>query len=512
MNIEKEDYKDKILDLDFNEILNKYCINNEYSEEIIDEINNFKNFKIPEQEYRNRKDLRNLFTVTMDSLTAKDFDDAYSLELIDGIFNLYVHIADVSYFVQKDSLLDKDALSRGNSYYLGPWVVHMLPPILSENLCSLKENEDRLTITCELKIDNQGKIINYDIYRSIINVDKRIPYEIGNQILKEKKDENYAFLKLSTKLQEILYKSRINKGSLQFDFPDYYFIFKDSYIVPSEIVRYERGICERVIEEFMLCANKVIAIQGSKLKNFIYRIHDKPEKNNFMHQNFNEFKNDFTHKQLNYILSAVKNTDRQYAIESMILKSLKKANYDNKNIGHFGLNFEKYTHFTSPIRRYSDLVVHRLILKEKYSNDELKKISILTSLKEQIAIKAEEDYNKIKNAHFLKKFLLKNFDVIVVGIIPKGIFCRIEKYGCEGLLSSKKLKEKGYLYNKKLNSFESGEKRDIIKIGSHLNLILIKADPKNGFIDFSFDNKIKRIKGEKKQKKRRYSGRHDTID
>ncbi|MEJ5272992.1 MAG: RNB domain-containing ribonuclease, partial [Spirochaetota bacterium] len=441
-------------DPDFIHIINKFGINQDFSDEVKKEVESFNSFSISEFEYKKRRDLRNLFTITMDSISAKDFDDAYSLEFQNNIWTLWVHIADVSYFVKKDSKLDKEAQERGNSYYLGPWVVHMLPPIFSENLCSLKENEDRLAVTCEIKLDSKGSIISYEIYRSIINVDVRIPYEIGNRILEEKKNNNqkFEFLNLSQKLQKILFNNRINEGSLNFDFPDYIFIFKDNYIIPTDIIRYERGICERIIEEFMLCANKVIAIAGSKLNSFIFRIHDKPDEISLNNKNI-EISNKLTHEKINEVLKNFKNTDKQFAIESMILKSLKRANYDNKNIGHFGLNFEKYTHFTSPIRRYSDLVTHRLILGEKYSSAELKQISIITSITEQIANSAEEEYNKIKNAHFLKKYLKNKFSVNVVGIIPKGVFCRIDKYGCEGLLSSNELKKKGYTYNKKLNFF-----------------------------------------------------------
>jgi len=278
------------LDPDFSKIVEKYNINVDYNENIRKEILKYENFKIQDDEISKRIDLRNLFTITMDSLSAKDFDDAYSLEFKNNIFTLWVHIADVSFFVEKDSALDKEACLRGNSYYLGPWVVHMLPAILSENLCSLKENEDRLAVTCEIKLDSEGKTLSHQIYRSVINVNKRIPYEIGNEILKEKKDPNYEFLNLSYKLQKILFQKRINKGSLQFDFPDYYFIFEGSYITPKDIVRYERGICERIIEEFMLCANRIIAVEGSKLKSFIYRIHDKPEKYFESHTNLKEYK------------------------------------------------------------------------------------------------------------------------------------------------------------------------------------------------------------------------------
>ncbi|MCR4421101.1 MAG: RNB domain-containing ribonuclease [Exilispira sp.] len=508
-------------DPDFIKIISKYGINIEFGEEVKKEIEVLQDFKIPEIEFNKRKDLRTLFTITMDSINAKDFDDAYSLKYENNLWTLWVHIADVSYFVKKDSHLDKIAQKRGNSYYLGPNVVHMLPPILSENLCSLKENEDRLAVTCEMQLDENGSIIRYDIYRSIINVKARIPYEIGNQILnetKDERDEKYSFLLLSQKLQKILFDNRINDGSLNFDFPDYIYFFKDDYIIPFDIIRYERGICERIIEEFMLCANKVIATAGSKLSSFIYRIHDKPDEVSSRQKDL-EISNKLTHKKINEILKTFKNTDKQFAVETMILKSLKRANYDNKNIGHFGLNFEKYTHFTSPIRRYSDLVTHRLVLGEKYDTKELKQISILTSITEQIANSAEEEYSKIKNAHFLKRYLKSLFKVSVVGVIPKGVFCRIEKYGCEGLLSFKELKEKGYTYNKKLNIFENVRTKKVIKIGTNLELFLIRSDPKNGFIDFGFNNdtnkkmktdKGKRKNGKKNQKKRRHSSRYDT--
>ncbi len=528
----KEEKKIKNLehpDPDFISIISKYDINIEFSEEVIKEVEILQDFAIPKEEYSKRKDLRHLFTITMDSINAKDFDDAYSLKYENNIWTLWVHIADVSYFVKKDSKLDKEAQKRGNSYYLGPNVVHMLPAVLSENLCSLKEKEDRLAVTCEMQLDKDGSIIKYDIYRSIINVNARIPYEIGNQILDEKKDEGdekYRFLLLSQKLQTILFNNRISDGSLNFDFPDYIYIFKDNYIVPSDILRYERGICERIIEEFMLCANKVIATAGSKLNSFIYRIHDKPDEVSPKSRDL-EISDKLTHKKINEILKTFKNTDKQFAVETMILKSLKRANYDNKNIGHFGLNFEKYTHFTSPIRRYSDLVTHRLVLGEKYDAKELKQISILTSITQQIANSAEEEYNKIKNAHFLKKYLKNLFKVSVVGVIPKGVFCRIEKYGCEGLLSFKKLKEKGYIYNKKLNIFENIRNKKTIKIGTNLELFLIRSDPKNGFIDFDFNKdinenketnkKMKTEKGKRKndkknQKKRRHSSRYDSTN
>ncbi|MFN3411028.1 MAG: RNB domain-containing ribonuclease [Exilispira sp.] len=501
----------KNIDPDFDYIIDKYKLKIDFNDDIYKELNLINYNEILKTEIKYRKDLRNLFTITMDSLNAKDFDDAYSLKYEDERWHLFVHIADVAYFVRKNSILDKEAFERGNSYYLGPWVIHMLPPVLSENFCSLKENEDRLTVTCEIKLDKYGNIVDYSIYRSIINVNKRIPYEIGNKILKEKNDPVYNFLHLSVKLKDILYLKRIEEGSLNFDFPDYILVFKDSYIIPFDIIRYERGDCERIIEEFMLCANKVIATYGSKLNNFLFRIHERPD--SYSSRNKKIISNQrLTHKELNSILNEFKNTDKQFAIERMILKSLKRANYDNKNIGHFGLNFKKYTHFTSPIRRYADLITHRLIFKEKYSDDELKKISIMTSIKEQIAASAEEEYFKIKNAHFMKKYLNQSFEVSVTGIISKGVFCRIDRYGCEGLLAAKLLEEKGYLYNKKKQIYENKNNKKDISLGTKLNLILIKSDSKKGFIDFSFNKIGKRNKDEKIKKKRRNTGRHDTFN
>ena len=229
-----------ILDPDFSMVTSLYGIKVGFSEECLHEMSVYKNFEIPEKEYQERKDLRDIFTITMDSLSAKDFDDAFSLQKEGNDFRLWVHIADVSYFVRKGSITDKEALERGNSYYLGPWAVPMLPPVLSLYQCSLMEGCERLSITCEILLDNKGKVLDSSIYRSIIRVDKKVPYEIGNLILENKNHELYEFLSLSAKLYKILYDARVKTGSLLFDLPEYDYYFEGDYLVPKAIIKYDK--------------------------------------------------------------------------------------------------------------------------------------------------------------------------------------------------------------------------------------------------------------------------------
>lgn len=513
-----------ILDPDFSMVTSLNGIKVGFSEESLKEMSVYKNFEIPEKEYQERKDLRDIFTITMDSLSAKDFDDAFSLQKEGNDFRLWVHTADVSYFVKKGSITDKEALERGNSYYLGPWVVPMLPPVLSLYQCSLMEGKERLSITCEILLDNKGKVLDSSIYRSIIRVDKKVPYEIGNLILENKNHELYEFLSLSAKLYKILYDTRVKTGSLLFDLPEYDYYFECDYLVPKAIIKYDRGICERIIEEFMLLTNKLIAKFGSKSDLFLFRIHEKPSMKST--ENLKKtlaslgYKSSGTmdHNRINKLLNEIRGSDIQNTVETLVLRSLTTANYDKTNKGHFGLNFEKYTHFTSPIRRYADLTIHRRVLQilereknaidskdSEISNEEMINIALITSYREKIATDAELMYQKYKNARYIQNYIGHTFKATVVNIISKGVFCKIDDFGIDGLLPKEHLQKCGFCYDKNKNCYikASGKTKSNIKkigLGTSLNVIVSRVITNKGLVDYKLYNIKEELSTKSKEK------------
>ena len=488
--------------MDILQIVYEHNINEIFPKEVIEEVNNIKD-EVLEKDYKNRKDLRNDEIFTIDGDDAKDFDDAVSIKILDnGNYKLGVHIADVSNYVKPDSKLNEEAFNRGNSVYLIDRVIPMLPHKLSNGICSLNEGVDRLTVTCDMEIDTKGKIINYDIYESVINSKKRMTYKEVNRIL-----ENNEFisgyesfidsLNKMFELSKIIRKSKIQKGYIDFDIDEPY-IEVDEAGKPIEIKVRDRGVGEKLIEDFMIITNETIASYVFWLKYpFIYRVHGIPKEEkieNFLslirslgHTIKGSTKN-ITPKFIQQVLDSLKESDDFEIISSLGLRSMQKAVYSPENIGHFGLASEIYTHFTSPIRRYSDLVIHSLLkgyLKNNFEN-KMGNLSIICehiSTKERDAIECERDVNDMKMAEYMMNHIGEEYEGMISGLIPSGIFVRLPNL-IEGFVHVSELGEDYFVLNEATQMFIGKDKGKKYKLGDKLKVKVANASKEERTIDF----------------------------
>ncbi|NLV90213.1 MAG: ribonuclease R, partial [Tenericutes bacterium] len=488
--------------MDILQIVYEHNINEIFPKEVIEEVNNIKD-EVLEKDYKNRKDLRNDEIFTIDGDDAKDFDDAVSIKILDnGNYKLGVHIADVSNYVKPDSKLNEEAFNRGNSVYLIDRVIPMLPHKLSNGICSLNEGVDRLTITCDMEIDTKGKIINYDIYESVINSKKRMTYKEVNRIL-----ENNEFisgyesfidsLNKMFELSKIIRKSKIQKGYIDFDIDEPY-IEVDEAGKPIEIKVRDRGVGEKLIEDFMIITNETIASYVFWLKYpFIYRVHGIPKEEkieNFLslirslgHTIKGSTKN-ITPKFIQQVLDSLKESDDFEIISSLGLRSMQKAVYSPENIGHFGLASEIYTHFTSPIRRYSDLDIHSLLkgyLKNNFEN-KMGNLSIICehiSTKERDAIECERDVNDMKMAEYMMNHIGEEYEGMISGLIPSGIFVRLPNL-IEGFVHVSELGEDYFVLNEATQMFIGKDKGKKYKLGDKLKVKVANASKEERTIDF----------------------------
>ncbi|MCX7679127.1 MAG: VacB/RNase II family 3'-5' exoribonuclease [Spirochaetes bacterium] len=454
--------------------------------------------EIIERELPGRKDYRNLFTITIDGATAKDFDDALSLEEEGNLLRLYVHIADVSSFVKKGSALDKEALLRGNSYYIGDRVVPMLPEILSNEYCSLKEGVDRLTLSAELLFDKDGTILHSSFHRGIINVNKRLTYDEADEIITRKeKSELKALLTKLDSFTRILKEKRMAHGRIDLNIPNEELVYRHGEI--SDILFGKRLISHRIIEESMLSANQA----ASKLLReagipTLYRIHEAiSEEKLFALVNF--FKTlglKFNTKvsvgtALQQIIDASSGKEYEHVVNLIILRSFMQAYYGTNPIGHFGLGFRDYTHFTSPIRRYSDLVVHRCIKallngeKPPYGSNKLDEIGEKTSMAERIQMKAERDYLKLKSCRLLFEKKGEIFDVIITGVSRVGLSVSLIDKPIEGLVPLWTLTDDHYLVNEDEFTVVGKRLGRRFRIGDKVRARLSAVDLNTLHIDFT---------------------------
>ncbi len=509
--IEGSNYQGKIIKIlghkndpgmDILQIVYEHNINEIFPKEVIDEVNNIKE-EVLEIDYINRKDLRKEEIFTIDGDDAKDFDDAVSIKILDnGNYKLGVHIADVSNYVKPNSKLNEEAFNRGNSVYLIDRVIPMLPHKLSNGICSLNEGVDRLTVTCDMEIDLTGKIINYDIYESVINSNKRMTYKEVNRILENNENingyENYVdSLKMMFELSKIIRNSKIKKGYIDFDIDEPY-IEVDESGKPTEIKVRERGVGEKLIEDFMIVTNEAIASYVFWLGYpFIYRVHGIPKEEkieNFLslirslgHIIKGKNKN-ITPKFIQQVLDSLKDSEDFEIISSLGLRSMQKAVYSPVNIGHFGLASEIYTHFTSPIRRYSDLAIHSL-LKGYINNNFENKIGNLNiicehiSTKERDAIECERDVNDMKMAEYMMNHIGEEYEGMISGLIPSGIFVRLPNL-IEGFIHVSELGEDYFVLNESTQMFVGKDKGKKYKLGDKLKVKVANASKEERTIDF----------------------------
>jgi ribonuclease R len=422
---------------------------------------------IPAKEISRRKDLRNVLTFTIDPIDARDFDDALSIQpLENGNTEIGVHIADVSFYVQENNDLDKEAQKRANSVYLVDRVVPMLPEKLSNIVCSLRPNEDKLCFSVLFEINQKGEVINHSFTETIIHSDHRYTYEEVQEIIEGKDDKHRENVLYLDKIAKILRKKRLKEGALNFSSEELRFVLNQKG-EPVEVIQKTSKDAHKLIEEFMLLANKYVALfmgKGKEKNLFVYRIHDKPDQGKM--EQFNVFIQQFGQhvetadpkkigQSINKLLENVENQSYFSIIQSMAIRSMAKAEYNTQNIGHYGLGFPFYTHFTSPIRRYADLIVHRL-LKEKLSKitnnqgNHLSEVCKHLSRMERKAVEAERESNKYFQTVFVSDKKGEIFDGKISGLTEYGIFVRMAGNYCEGMVPLHTIKgERFYFDNEK---------------------------------------------------------------
>lgn len=427
---------------------------------------------IPKEEYERRRDLRDIKMVTIDGEDAKDLDDAVSIEILEnGNFKLGVHIADVSHYVKDKSSLDKEALKRGNSVYLIDRVIPMLPKKLSNGVCSLNPKVDRLALSCFMEIDKEGKVIDHEIMESIIKTNERMTYTDVTKILRDKDEDTikkyeylYEDFRNMEKLFEILNKRRYKRGSIDFEFEEAK-ITLDENGKPIDIKPYERAVSNRIIEEFMLVCNETVAEHMFWLNTpFVYRVHEDPDEEKLA--NFNIFLHNLGYyikntsevhpRTLQEILEKVKGEKEENIVSRLLLRSMMKAKYSPECLGHFGLAAKYYCHFTSPIRRYPDLIIHRIIkeaLKGPLSEKREKKLrkAVDTASKqasdtERVAIEAEREVDDLKKAEYMAERIGEEFNGIISSVTNFGMFVELPNT-VEGLVHVMDLNDDYYNYD-----------------------------------------------------------------
>lgn len=466
-----------------------------------------KQKKITKEDKDSRKDFRDIPTFTIDPESAKDFDDALSVrELEDGKTEVGVHIADVSHYVDKGSAIDQEAFERGTSIYLVDRAIPMLPLVLSEQVCSLNPNEERLAFSAVFTLDSKGNTKSRWFGRTIINSDKRFTYEEAQEVLDSNKGEFLNELKTLNKLAKTLRRKRVRKGSIEFEGEEVGFELNEDGF-PRKVYIKTPLETNKLIEEFMLLANRKIAeyMHDFCKKNsdaaFIYRVHDDPDSEKIeelasyvraMGYEFETNEGEVTPKELNQLFKKAEGNPEETLIKTTAIKAMSKAAYSIHNIGHFGLSFSKYTHFTSPIRRYPDLEVHRLIKKrldnEKFTAREEKQLDHIakhSSERELSAINAERDSIEYKQVEYMSERVGKEFDAVVSGVTEFGLFITEEQTKASGLIKMHNLENDYFKLDQKNYKLVGTKKGKEYILGDKVKVKLINADLKLRELEFT---------------------------
>lgn len=485
------------LDLDVEIALQAYNIPYVWPEAVVAEIKKIPNVVL-EQDLKHRSDLRHLPFVTIDGKSAKDFDDAIFVDALPaGGWVLWVAIADVGYYVKQNSAIDLEARERGNSVYFPSQVIPMLPFELSDNLCSLQPKVDRLAVVISIEIGSNGKVLGRDIQRSVIRSHARLTYEYvesvrfgGEVALASIQDSLCA----AFELDKVLSKLKFDRGAVDFFFTEASVVY-NSHNEVEDIVASKRLSSHGLIENFMLCANNQIAAMLTDGKvPAIFRVHAEPaqDKLESLQQLLATLGVKFrlsagrVNKSLQEMLSQAKLIDGFEQIQLMVLKSMTQANYQAKDLGHFGLAYRNYTHFTSPIRRYADLVVHRAIIEEllNISKQDLEQVAAQCSITERRADRASRDVMDKLKCRFMESKIGEGFVGVVVSVTNFGLFIRLQRHVVEGLLHINELPRDSYSFDAERFVLEGRQTKSMYKIGQVVDVVVDKVDVVLGRVDF----------------------------
>ena len=485
----------------------KYNIYEEFSSKAIEQTEAIPSV-VGDSELKGRTDLTNEVIFTIDGDDTKDIDDAISYKFENGLHVLGVHIADVSYYVTENSYLDKDALSRGTSSYLADSVIPMLPHKLSNGICSLNEGVVRLTQSCVMKINNEGNVVDYDIFPSFIKSRKKMTYKkVNDIIMRNIVDSSYQefsdILKQMNELAHILRRNKVKRGYIDFDLDEAKIIVdEDKNVVGIE--KRVREDAERMIEDFMIAANETVATHIYNMDlPFIYRVHDVPNADkidkflklvSLLGYKVNGKVKDLTPVSMQKLLNQLKDVPQYKILSSMLLRSMRKAVYQKDNIGHFGLGSKCYTHFTSPIRRYPDLEVHRLLRKYLYENKidnetidyynaNLDYIAGQASEREQASVDAEREVDDMKMAEYMEKHIGEEFDGVISGVESFGLFVELDNL-IEGLVHVNSLKGDYYNYVEELLCLIGQNTKKRYTLGDKVRVKVVGASKEARTIDF----------------------------
>lgn len=468
--------------------------------------------EISEADSQGRKDLRDMMMVTIDGEDAKDLDDAVNVYKMGENYCLGVHIADVSNYVQENSALDREALERGTSVYLVDRVIPMLPHTLSNGICSLNQGEDRLALSCLMTVNKKGEVIDYEIAETVIRVDRRMTYTevagILEQETKEEVMEEYQELVpmflLMKELSDILRMKRKKRGSIDFDFPESR-IYLDKHGVPIDIKPYDRNSATKLIEDFMLLANETVAQQFYWMEMpFVYRTHDNPDPekvlklgtfiNNFGYNiKIKTGDNEIHPKEIQKLLNKIEGTEEEALISRLTLRSMKQAKYSVNCTGHFGLACDYYCHFTSPIRRYPDLQIHRIIKEQlrgrlneariSHYREILPEVAKRASETERRADEAERETDKLKKAQYMEQRIGKIYKGVISGITSWGIYVELPNT-VEGMIHVSRLAGDYYYYNEETYEMVGRDTGKCFKLGEKIDIMVDGVDKMTKSIDF----------------------------
>ena len=523
--------------LDILTIIKKYGLPEEFPQKVLSYAEGIEE-EIPEKEYKRRHDIRDLRMVTIDGEDAKDLDDAVYIERLDGgKFRLGVHIADVTHYVKENNPLDKEALKRATSVYLIDRVIPMLPRKLSNGICSLNPKVDRLALSCFMVIDSKGKVIQHEIEETVIKTNERMTYTDVTKILEENDEElikRYDYLvddfKAMEELCTILRQKRLRRGAIDFNFEESKIILNELG-KPIDIKPYDRAISNRMIEEFMLVCNETIAehMYWTNLP-FVYRIHEEPDEEKL--EKFKEFAYNLgyvirwgqdTHpRALQDVLDKVKGKKEETVVSTLLLRSMMQAKYSPECVGHFGLAAKYYCHFTSPIRRYPDLQIHRIIKEQingKIDENRITKLSGIvevaskqSSEMERVAQEAEREVDDLKKAEYMQERIGEEFEAIISSVTSFGLFAELPNT-IEGLIHITALDDDYYIYDEAHLCLIGERTKKVYKLGDEVKVRCSRVDIDNREVYFdlieedikeeivpseSLSEKIKEVKSEMK--------------